>query len=142
MKCKLFIVLVTFLLANINYLNQAHAWDFSSKAGIQNYVLEQATIRGIDIQKVDWVVSHESKWDATRLGDDGQSRGLWQISKIWHPEVSDKCAMDVICSSRWSLDWIKKGNINQWSSWRLRCKWYKNAPLCQTVINKAIIEKK
>lgn len=65
-------------------------------------------------------------------GDDGQSRGYWMISDVYHPEVSTACADDLACSTDWSLQWIAAGHIDQWSTWKYRCTWYpkENPPDC------------
>ena len=41
-------------------------------------------------------------------GDGEASRGLWQISKIYHPEVSDAMAFNVRSSTQWSLERIRE----------------------------------
>lgn len=86
-----------------------------------------ALVRGYSIQfginpvYSSCIVSHESQWDPTKPGDDGNSRGLWQISKIWHPEVSDSEANNPVSSTLWSLAWIKSGHAEQWSTYWEYC---------------------
>ena len=57
-------------------------------------------------QVADWIVTHESQHHPEATGDGGESRGLWQINKAWHPEVSDTCAYNIACSTDWSLERI------------------------------------
>src|SRR5689334_4481464 len=64
-------------------------------ADLKAYIQLQAKAHGVNPTLALWIVQHESSFDPTRMGDDGQSRGLWQISRIWHPEVTDACAMDI-----------------------------------------------
>lgn len=45
---------------------------------------------------------------------DSIDRGLWQINNYWHYEVSDECAYDLDCSTRWSMNYIKNGNQKEW----------------------------
>ena len=102
---------------------------------VKNYVSEQAKKLGLSerqIQIADFIIKHESTycWRNGRFQPDiqgdldkGVSRGCWQISRLYHPEVSDACANDLDCSTDWSLKWIKSGHENQWSSWKYRC-WY------------------
>ena len=97
-------------------------------AGLKAYVQAQAEAHGINPKLALWIVQHESSFDPTRNGDDGQSRGLWQISSIYHPEVSNQCAFDPSCSTQWSLAWIVKGNVMQWSSFRFCREWYPDCP--------------
>jgi hypothetical protein len=94
------------------------------------YVTIAAISYGVSPLVADFIIQHESQWDPGRVGDDGNSRGLWQISSIYHSEVSNACAYSVVCSTNWALNWIAKGNINQWSTWRFRCKWYKDSLFC------------
>jgi hypothetical protein len=97
-------------------------------ADLKVYVQSQAIAHGINPTLALWIVQHESSFDPTRKGDDGNSRGLWQISSIYHPEVSDACAFDPSCSTQWSLAWIAKGNVMQWSSRRFCRDWYPDCP--------------
>ena len=41
-------------------------------------------------------------------------RGFYQINNYWHPEVSDSCAFDFVCSTRWTNNMIKQGELSQW----------------------------
>jgi hypothetical protein len=91
---------------------------------VQNYVLEQAEALGVSSTEVAFIVSHESGWGARTMGDDGQSIGVFQISRVWHPEVPISCSESLVCSTNWALHWILSGHINQWTTWRLRCKLY------------------
>ena len=93
-------------------------------SSVQNYVLGQAEALGVSVVSSSWVISHESQWCTRMTGDDGQSRGCWQISRVYHPEVSDWCADNLVCSTDWSLRWMLAGHIDQWTAYRLRCKLY------------------
>lgn len=100
--------------------------DALTPAKVGAFVSGEAKKYGVNVTDALWIVSHESQFDPTKKGDDGQSRGLWQISRVYHPEVSDKCAFDIECSTRWSLNHIIAGHIQEWSTWRLRYKLYPN----------------
>ena len=99
---------------------------------IKSYILSQAKAENVSTTIVSWIVEHESQWGQKMVGDDGNSLGIWMISRIWHPEVSQQCAMDMKCSTQFSLNLLKKGQADQWSTWRLRCILYKgqNPPGC------------
>jgi hypothetical protein len=101
-----------------------------SPAEVDAYVRAQAVLLGVNPNIASFIVSHESQDGQNMSGDDGQSRGYWMISRIYHPEVSDACADDLACSTIWSLRWILAGHINEWSTWRFRCEWYQGAPNC------------
>jgi hypothetical protein len=91
------------------------------------YVRQEAVAYGVNPTDALWIVSHESQDGQNMRGDDGQSRGYWMISDIWHPEVSTACADDLPCSTAWSLKWIFAGNISQWSTWACRYALYPEA---------------
>lgn len=90
------------------------------RSDIRAYVQNQARASGVDPSAAAWIVAHESSIHPNATGDGGDSRGLWQINRVYHPEVSDRCAYDVQCSTRWSLERIRDGNINEWSTWKYR----------------------
>ena len=50
-------------------------------------------------------------------------RGLFQWNSRWHPEVSNKCAFDIECSTRAFCQAVKDGHLNWWdcskSCWQL-----------------------
>jgi hypothetical protein len=91
------------------------------------YVRQEAIAYGVNPTDALWIVSHESQDGQNMRGDDGQSRGYWMISDIWHAEVSTACADDLQCSTAWSLKWILAGNISQWSTWSCRYALYPEA---------------
>jgi hypothetical protein len=88
---------------------------------IQAYVERAAKTRGVSPQVAEWIVTHESQHHPEATGDGGESRGLWQINRAWHPEVSDACAYNVSCSTDWSLERIRAGHVDEWSTWKY-CK--------------------
>jgi hypothetical protein len=94
---------------------------------VQAYVISRAKELGVNPTDALWILSHESQDCQNLYGDDGESRGCWMISLVWHPEVPKTCAMDLTCSTQWSLGWIKSGNIDQWSTWACRYAWYPDA---------------
>lgn len=47
-----------------------------------------------------------------------RDRGLWMINDYWHPEVSDDCAFDPVCSTKEAFRISKGGtDYSEWSSW-------------------------
>ncbi len=91
------------------------------RLSVRAYVQDAAEASGVDPHVAEWIVSHESRHRPEATGDGGESRGLWQINKAWHPEVSDACAYDVTCSTDWSLERIRAGYLDEWSTWKY-CK--------------------
>jgi hypothetical protein len=57
----------------------------------------------------------ESSMNPRALGDSGKSRGLFQIHKGYHPEVTDEMAFDIEFATKWTIDMINKGEQHQWS---------------------------
>ena len=113
---------------------RAAADPFQSPSGRTNtqevkaYVRTQATKNGVDPQLALWIVKHESSFNPHARGDGDASRGLWQISRVYHPEVSDDEAFGVTTSTQWSLQRIRDGKVSEWSSYRNCRALYANCP--------------
>lgn len=88
---------------------------------VKAYVRSQAEEQGVDPRLALWIVKHESSFNPRAKGDGDASRGLWQISKVYHPEVSDAEAFSLTSSTEWSLGRLRAGKANEWSSYR-NCK--------------------
>ncbi len=112
------ILLAAYVLA-ILWTSFSHAAEYRVTGGPIPPSVAQAA--GVNPRVTDWIVSHESRHHPEATGDRGESRGLWQINKAWHPEVSDACAYDVTCSTDWSLERIRTGYVDEWSTWKY-CK--------------------
>jgi hypothetical protein len=95
---------------------------------VKAYVQSRAAQRGVDPRLAVWIVKHESSFNPRARGDGEASRGLWQISKIYHPEVTDAEAFDVRSSTEWSLGRIRSGNVKEWSSYRNCRSLYEDCP--------------
>lgn len=95
---------------------------------VKAYVQRQAVRRGVDPQVALWIVKHESSFNPRAKGDGEASRGLWQISRIYHPEVSDAEAFNVVASTEWSLRRIRSGKVSEWSSYRYCRDLYEDCP--------------
>lgn len=64
------------------------------------------------------VIACESRGNPYALGDKGHSRGLVQISDIWHPEISDEEAYDPMFSIDYLASQIKRGRGHEWTCYR------------------------
>jgi len=65
---------------------------------------------GIDWKVLAALFQKETQGDCTRIGDTHlpkASVGCYQISRIYHPEVTDKQAMDLEWSSHWTAKRLK-----------------------------------
>jgi hypothetical protein len=99
-----------------------------SALAVRAYVQTQAMAHGVNPQLALWIVKHESEFNPRAEGDGEASRGLWQISRIYHPEVSDAMAFNVASSTRWSLERIRSGKVNEWSTYRFCRTLYEDCP--------------
>jgi hypothetical protein len=97
--------------------SQAHSARYR-RPGVRAYIQSASQSAGVNPTVAEWIVSHESRHHPEATGDGGDSRGLWQINRTWHPEVSDACAYDVKCSTRWSLERLRDGYADEWSTWK------------------------
>jgi soluble lytic murein transglycosylase-like protein len=95
---------------------------------VRAYVQHAAKASGVNPHVAEWIVAHESRHRPGATGDGGESRGLWQINKEWHPEVSDACAYNVRCSTDWSLERIREGYADEWSTWKYCREKFEDCP--------------
>jgi hypothetical protein len=95
---------------------------------VRAYVQSQAAKLGVNPKLALWIVKHESQFNPRAKGDGEASRGLWQISKIYHPEVSDAMAFNVASSTEWSLERIRSGKVREWSTYRFCRVLYGDCP--------------
>jgi Transglycosylase SLT domain len=102
--------------------------DKSTAQEVKAYVQTQATEYGVNPKLALWIVKHESEFNPRARGDGEASRGLWQISRIYHPEVSDAMAFNVASSTEWSLERIRSGKANEWSTYRFCRILYEDCP--------------
>jgi hypothetical protein len=95
---------------------------------VKAYVRTEAVDHGVDPVLALWIVKHESQFNPRAKGDGEASRGLWQISKIYHPEVTDAMAFNVRSSTEWSLERIREGKASEWSTYRFCRTLYEDCP--------------
>lgn len=100
----------------------------NSPSWVDAYVREQAKALGVNPDVAGWIVAHESQDGRNLTGDDGNSRGYWQISKIYHPEVSNQCAYDLPCSTKWALQQLLAGKAGEWTTYRYCRQWFHDCP--------------
>jgi hypothetical protein len=105
----------------------AHRGTLRAQA-VKAYVEAQAMKFGVNPSLAVWIVKHESQFNPRAKGDGEASRGLWQISKIYHPEVTDEVAFNVASSTDWSLERIRAGKAYEWSTYRFCRTLYKDCP--------------
>lgn len=99
------------LVASAPLIQVAHA-AAPEPTPVEVLVSEIAEEYGIATSTLHNLVKSESQYDP--LADNGYDRGLAQISRKWHPEVTDKCAFDSRCALRWTAQRIKDGYLYEW----------------------------
>lgn len=65
------------------------------------------------------VATCESNLDpqAVRINTDGSiDRGIFQWNNIYHPEVSNECAFNIECSTKYFCQAVLAGNIYWWNA--------------------------
>lgn len=60
----------------------------------------------------------ESSWDTDAVGDGGDSRGIAQIHRPSHPDITDEQALDPYWSIEWMAQEFSKGNQWMWTCWK------------------------
>ena len=61
------------------------------------------------------VIQCESRFDPWAIGDQGNSRGLYQIHKKYNPGVTTECAFSPVCSTEWAIKEVQKNGWQKWS---------------------------
>lgn len=96
---------------------------------------ERAKVNGVSVDLASFIASNESGYDPKARGDlsiichnknspyDGQAtyaRGIWQITRCWHPEVTDEQADSVEWSTAWAMERLpdKKMCKQEWTTCR------------------------
>jgi len=80
----------------------------------QEIILSVADEYGVSRSLMTNIAYSESRFDPS--ADNGYDRGLFQINRRYHPDVSDECAFDALCSTRWAAQRIKDGYAHEWAS--------------------------
>ena len=97
---------------------------------IREYLIKQAVAQNVPVERVLYIVKHESHFKKYAVGDktiicpSGKykgkkvyARGIFQITRCYHPEISDMQAFDVSFATQWALPLIKnkKQCKRQWT---------------------------
>lgn len=81
-----------------------------------------AARHGVDPDVMVAVAKCESNLNPQAVGDLslGTSRGLFQIHRPSHPDITDAQAFDPDWSSEWAARQFAAGNARWWTCWRTR----------------------
>lgn len=107
---------------------------------IRDYILKEAQASGVNVQKAQWIVQHESG-DCWREGfynpaieghepNGTTSYGCWQFNKNKkNSSTFDMgCVTNFECSTKLAMQWILAGRINEWSTYAFCRRDYSDCP--------------
>jgi hypothetical protein len=96
------------------------------QASITTFVRKEAIQYHVNPDLANCIVSHESQWIGSKVGDignvHGESFGLWQIEVKQHDDITQAEALDPFESTDWALSKIAAGHVAWWSTWWKYCK--------------------
>lgn len=87
---------------------------------MREWVLDEVKAAGINPELIDCLIKNESGWDANARyvnwhNKQGVDRGLVMINDYWHPDVTNECAYNYKCATKWMINKIKKDkNVSAW----------------------------
>ncbi len=95
--------------------------DDSPEALIKKVAQEE---KFTDVQELLQLAHCESRFNpqTTNATNNSYDRGIFQISRKFHPEVSDATAYDVTLSTEWTINRIRQGYLSEWM-----CGWAYNS---------------
>ena len=82
---------------------------------VREIVVSYAKLYGVDEQTALRIAECESRLDPKIIGDNGDSRGLWQIHRPSWPEITDEQAFDPEWSTRWAMGKMAQGDFHLWT---------------------------
>jgi len=86
---------------------------------IEQQIREIAISEAVDQNLAVRVAKCESGLDYLAVGKNTNGttdRGLYQWNDKWHPEITDKCAFDLECSTRAFCKAVNDGNLSWWNN--------------------------
>lgn len=97
-------------------VSQFNAGNFD-KALIKDYIAAEATLVGAPVAEVLHIAEAESGFNSNAVGDKGTSFGLFQIHLPAHHDISKEQANNIVFSTEWSIQQIKAGRGEMWSTY-------------------------
>jgi hypothetical protein len=83
---------------------------------IKDYIVTEALVVGVDPQMAIGIAEAEGQFDTNSVGDHGTSYGTWQIHLPAHKDITKEQATNLIWSTQWSLNEMKKNGCKIWST--------------------------
>ena len=85
---------------------------------VEQQIVDIAKEEGVDPDLAVRVAKCESGLNCLAINkneDASLDRGLFQWNNKWHPEIDDKCAYDLECSTRAFCKAFKEGHLSWWN---------------------------
>lgn len=116
----IFVIGMIFWLIFMTSVSQAQAptRTLTEKEQLVLFTHNEAKKYNIDPIKLQKTIECESGYNKSAAGDGGKSRGVAQIHKRWHPNVSDKQAFDPYWSVTWAAKRFADGYAKEWTCYR------------------------
>jgi len=86
---------------------------------VEEQIRDIARDEGVDPDLAVRVAKCESGLNPSAVNkniDGSIDRGLYQWNSKWHPEITDKCAFDIECSTRAFCKAFKEGHLSWWAA--------------------------
>jgi hypothetical protein len=108
--------------AEVNFPEKPEA---PKKLTAREYIFQEAEKAGLDISKVDCLIDHESDykntWNVNKNGS--VDFGRWMINSVHiGNSITLECAVNLECSTAWSIERLKKGKWDMWYGYKNNCK--------------------
>lgn len=83
---------------------------------ITDYIITESLVAGVDPQIVLNTARNESRLNPNAIGDHGTSYGLYQLHLPAHPDISKENAENIIWSTQWTINEIRKNSCKIWTT--------------------------
>jgi len=104
-----------------------------SASTIEAFVQTEAIKYHVNPNLANCIVSHESQWIPSKIGDignpKGDSVGLWQISISQHNDITTSEALNYEQATDWALSKIAAGHVDWWSTVSARPFYCRDVPV-------------
>jgi len=104
----------------VDFTNHAYAVEYKAQENVEMSVSDEIKLIAED-NNFEWVdyllrlANCESKFDKYAIGDNGKSRGIFQIHSGYHPDITNEQAFNVEFATVWTMNKINGGYQNLWT---------------------------
>ena len=89
--------------------------DAPAPLSVEEWIKREWTKAGVKWENIYTLIQCESSWNNWAIGDQGSSRGLYQIHQKYQPQVSTECAFDPHCSTLEAIKIYEKSGLRPWT---------------------------